>query len=102
MMRPGPRTSTVLRRERGHGDVPPRRPEPRHNQGPGGRGPTGHYCTANVATPVTSRVPSVQETVAVAAPGVRVAGVQLHVTVPALSASFSPCKDRLPDVWPEA
>jgi hypothetical protein len=34
--------------------------------------------------------------------GVRVAGVQLHVTVPALSASFSPCKDRLPDVWPEA
>jgi hypothetical protein len=48
--------------------------------------------------PVPRRVPSVQETVAVAAPGVRVAGVQLHVTVPGLSASFNPCKNRLPDV----
>ena len=68
----------------------------------GGPVPSGRYCTTNVATPVPCRVLSVQETVAIAAPGVRVAGVQLHVTVPALSASFSPCKDRLPDVWPEA
>ena len=55
-----------------------------------------------VATPVPCPVPNAQETVAVAAPRARMAGVQLHATVPALAASFSPCKDRLPDVWPEA
>jgi hypothetical protein len=81
-MRPGPRTSTVLLHERAAGDSPPRRPdELRHNQGSGGGVASGRYCTANVATPVPCRVPSAQETVAVVAPGVCVAGVQLHVSV---------------------